>query len=65
MFNLIHFLQIFTEAFILNLRPATHPKELGQGQHKIVKVKECSKNTCLEHFTGEQVCWKHVSVMIG
>lgn len=33
----------------------TVPKELGKGQQEAVKVEEYTKNTCLEHSTGEQV----------
>uniref|UniRef100_A0AAR2INC0 Transmembrane protein 63A n=1 Tax=Pygocentrus nattereri TaxID=42514 RepID=A0AAR2INC0_PYGNA len=46
------------------LSPHSYIK-LGQGQQKTGKVEECSKNTCLEHSTGEQVNWKQVSVMIA
>lgn len=40
---------------ICNLMPATRSKNIG-------KVEETSR---LEHFTGEQVHWKQVRILIG
>ncbi|KAF0030334.1 hypothetical protein F2P81_017065 [Scophthalmus maximus] len=49
----------------MSLMPATRSKKLGQGQQKTGKVEECSKSTCLEQSTGEQVNTKQLSVRIG
>ncbi len=38
----------------LNLMPASCFKHIETGAKKTGKVVECSKNTCLEHITGNR-----------
>lgn len=38
-----------------NMSYISQSSKSGQGQQPTVRVQECSKDTCLEHSTGNQV----------
>ncbi len=55
----IKFTDIWKYLLILNVMP-TGLKQDAKGQQQTREVVKCSKNTCLEHSTCEQVHWKHL-----
>lgn len=48
-----NFIDCFMYICILNLMAATRFKQLWKGQQETGKIVECTKNRCLDYFTGK------------